>query len=299
MHAGLSGWAIAEDDGFDFCDMKEVPLLGLVAAGQPYQAFAVDETLSVPTTMWGGKSVFALRVQGNSMIDEGIHNGDYLIVEPRGTADNGQTVVAEIDGCVTVKKYFREADGRVRLQPANPEMLPLIVRGKQVRVIGVVTGVLRKFGFGERHTASAPLERPKSVSESAARGDQHVRRKPLECGRERAMETTPAAGRGKPPRSSRPVQDPAVIDLAVNVIDTQLNRWNAAIAHARQERRLRRHLTQMEELARDLQALRDWCARTNKPGLRRALLAEANKVIRRMQRFASVTPVRLPDLVLH
>jgi hypothetical protein len=55
----------------------------------------------------------------------------------------------------------------------------------------------------------------------------------------------------------------------------------------------------MEELGRDLQALRDWCARTNKPGLRRALLAEANKVIRRMQRFASVTPVRLPDLVLH
>jgi repressor LexA len=253
MHAGLSAWAIAED-GVEFCGMEEVPLLGIVAAGEPYQAFAVDETLSVPTTMWGGKSVFALRVQGNSMIDEGIHNGDYLIVEPRGTADNGQTVVAEIDGCVTVKKYFREADGQVH--------------GKEVRIIGVVSGVLRKLGFSERHAASAP---------PARRG-----------------EPTP-----KPAPPRRAFEDPAEIDLAVNVIDTQLNRWNAAIAHARQERRLRRHLTAMEELGRDLQALRDWCARTNKPGLRRALLAEANKVIRRMQRFASVTPVRLPDLVLH
>ena len=76
-------------------------------------------------------------------------------------------------------------------------------------------------------------------------------------------------------------------------------RWNVAITHAKQDRRLRRHVTQMEELGRDLQALRDWCARTHKPGLRRALLTEANKVMRRMQRFASVTPVRLPDLVLH
>src|SRR5512143_361319 len=158
MDMGQSSWAVAEEDGFELCGMEEIPLLGVVAAGEPYQAFAVDETLSVPTTLWGGKSVFALRVQGNSMIDEGIHNGDYLIVEPRATADNGQTVVAEIDGCVTVKKYFREADGQVRVQPANPEMLPLIVRGKEVRIIGVVTGVLRKFGFGERHAASAPAE---------------------------------------------------------------------------------------------------------------------------------------------
>ena len=238
-----------------------------MAAGEPYQAFALDETLRVPTTLWGGKSVFALRVQGNSMIDEGIHNGDYLIVEPRATADNGQTVVAEIDGCVTVKKYFREANGQVRLQPANPEMLPLIVRGKDVRIIGLVTGVLRKLGFAERPVAPAPVMRRSAPAVSPAR--------------------------------SRPQQDTASIDLAVNVIDSQITRWNAAITHAKQDRRLRRHVTEMEELLRDLQALRDWCARTHKPGLRRALLTEANKVIRRMQRFASVTPVRLPDLVLH
>jgi repressor LexA len=267
MDPGLSGWATAEEDELEFCEMEEIPLLGVVAAGEPYQAFVVDETLSVPTTLWGGKSVFALRVQGNSMVDEGIHNGDYLIVEPRATAENGQTVVAEIDGAVTVKKYFREADGQVRLQPANPEMLPLIVRGKDVRIIGLVTGILRKFGFGEKHGTTAPI----------------VRR---------------TASVAPPPRP-RPTEDTASIDLEVNVIDSQIARWTAAIAHAKQDRRLRRHVTQMEELGRDLQALRDWCARTHKPGLRRALLAEANKVMRRMQRFASVTPVRLPDLVLH
>jgi repressor LexA len=265
MDAGQSSWVVAEEDAFEFCGMEEIPLLGVVAAGEPYQAFAVDETLSVPTTLWGGKSVFALRVQGNSMIDEGIHNGDYLIVEPRAVAENGQTVVAEVDGAVTVKKYFREVDGQVRLQPANPEMLPLIVRGKDVRIIGLVTGVLRKFGFGEKHAAPAPVVR-----------------------------------RSAPPSPRpRPAEDTASLDLAVNVIDSQIVRWNSAITHAKQHRRLRRHVTQMEELGRDLQALRDWCARTHKPGLRRALLGEANKVICRMQRFASVTPVRVPDLVLH
>ena len=270
MDAGQGGWALTQEDEFECCDMEEIPLLGVVAAGEPYQAFAVDETLSVPTTLWGGKSVFALRVQGNSMVDEGIHNGDFLIVEPRAVADNGQTVVAQIDGAVTVKKYFREADGQVRLQPANPEMLPLIVRGKDVRIIGVVTGILRKFGFGEKHAATAVGPPVQSVP-------------------------PPTKAR----RAVRPVEDTASIDLEVNVLDSQLIRWNAAIAHVKQDKRLRRHVAEMEELGRDLQALREWCARTHKLGLRRALLAEAHKVIRRMQRFASVTPVRLPDLVLH
>lgn len=260
-------------DEFEVCDMGEIPLLGVVAAGEPYQAFAVDETLSVPRRLWGGKSVFALRVQGNSMIDEGIHNGDYLIVEPRPTAENGQTVVAEIDGCVTVKKYFREPGGQVRLQPANPEMLPLTVRGKDVRIIGIVTGVLRKLGFGDQPSVSAGAERP-----------QHSAVSPVAA---------------KASRPGRAPADTASLELAVNVIDSQLIRWHAALDHARQEKRLRRHVPQMEELGRDLQALRDWCARTSKPGLRRALIAEANKVMRRMQRFASVTPVSLPDLVLH
>ena len=254
-------WATAAEELFDLCDTMAIPLLGVVAAGQPYEAFAIEETLNVPTTLWGGKQVFALRVRGHSMIDEGIHNGDYLIVEPRQVADNGQTIVAEIDGCVTVKKYYRDNAGQVRLQPANAEMLPLIIRGEHMRIIGVVVGILRKCGFGERRTPAA-----------AADG--------------RDAQPTPVPHR--PPAASG---DDASIDLAVNVIDGQLARWNAAIAHAQQDRRLRHQVVQMAELGRDLQALRDWCARTHKRGLRRALIAEANKVMRRMQRFAPVTPV--------
>lgn len=269
MEAWQDSWT-AVDGGFDICETMEIPLLGVVAAGEPYQAFALDETLSVPTTLWAGKQVFALRVRGSSMIDEGIHHGDYLIVEPRAVADNGQTVVAEIDGCVTVKKYYRESDGQVRLQPANPEMLPLVVRGKDVRIIGVVAGVLRKFGFAEKQGGAEP-DVPVPSRERAA-----------------TLPSRPTPGGNE-----------ASLELGVNVIDSQLIRWNAAIDHAKHDRRLRRHVVQMEELGRDLQALRDWCARTQKPSLRRALITEANKVMRRMQRFASVTPVQLPDLVVH
>jgi repressor LexA len=266
MDAAYDTWAEA-DEAFEWCNMIDIPLLGAVAAGEPYQAFPIDETLSVPTTLWGGRHVFALRVRGDSMIDEGIHNGDYIIVEPRQTADNGQTVVAEIDGAVTVKKYHRETDGSIRLEPANPEMLPLIVRGEHVRIIGAVAGILRKFGFGETRPQAAARPRP-------------------------------AVPRPSPSKPRRPVDD-ASIDLEVNAIDAQLVRWNAAMAHAQQDRRLRSHVPEMAEIGRDLQALRDWCARTRKPGLRRALIDEANKVMRRMQRFATVTPVQLPDLVLH
>src|SRR5262245_30723967 len=117
MEGWQDDWATGIGDGFELADTVDIPLLGVVAAGAPYEAGTVHETLSVPTTLWGGKQVFALRVRGTSMIDEGIQHGDYLIVEPRQAADNGQTVVAEIDGCVTVKKYYRDNEGRVRLQP--------------------------------------------------------------------------------------------------------------------------------------------------------------------------------------
>src|SRR5581483_1163220 len=77
---------------------EDVPLLGAVAAGVPLQAFTVEDVLTVPPGMWSGRKVFALRVRGTSMIDEGIRDGDHLIVEPRERADDGQTVVAEVDG---------------------------------------------------------------------------------------------------------------------------------------------------------------------------------------------------------
>src|SRR5438093_3719596 len=124
-----------------------VPRLGTVAAGLPFQAFPVEGTLKLPAGLWGGRSVFALRARGSSMIDEGIRDGDYLIVEPRETAEVGQTVVAEVNGGVTVKRLCREKDGQIRLQPANPDMLPLVVAAERVRIVGVVVGVFRRQGF--------------------------------------------------------------------------------------------------------------------------------------------------------
>jgi repressor LexA len=142
-----------------------VPLLGAVAAGVPFQAFPVEGVLELPAGFWNGRNIFALRVRGASMLDEGIHDGDYLIVEPRERAESGQTVVAEVDGAVTVKRLFREKDGRVRLQPANFEMLPLVIGAERVRIVGAVVGVFRRQGF--RSTATP---RPRPTRAGAADG---------------------------------------------------------------------------------------------------------------------------------
>jgi hypothetical protein len=139
---------------------QRVPLLGTVAAGRPIEALPVEGVLDLPGGLWSGRKVFSLRVRGTSMIDEGIRDGDYLIVEPRPTADSGQTVVADVDGAVTVKRFFREKDGRVRLQPANPDMLPLIVAAGRVRLVGIVVGIFRRQGFARPSTPRARPRRP-------------------------------------------------------------------------------------------------------------------------------------------
>jgi peptidase S24-like protein len=133
-----------------------IPLLGEVAAGLPFQSLPVHGVIEMPPGFWNGRKVFALRVRGTSMIDEGIRDGDYLIVEPRETADSGQMVVAEVDGGVTVKRLVCERGGRIRLQPANPEMLALVVPADQVRVIGAVVGVFRRHGFRAPRPRPAP-----------------------------------------------------------------------------------------------------------------------------------------------
>ena len=95
----------------------------------------------------------------------------------------------------------------------------------------------------------------------------------------------------QPPRArARPQKEAAeesTLDLAVNALDTQLARWKTTLDAARRQPRLRKQLAAMEELGRDLQSMRDWCARTTKPSLRRALLAEANRILRKMQKFGA------------
>jgi repressor LexA len=124
----------------------EIPLLGLVAAGQPIEAILSNEVISIPADMLGRGRTFALRVRGDSMIDENIADGDYVIVESRQTAANGQVVVALVDGAeATVKRFYQEAN-QVRLEPANAAYSPIVVSpADRVRVQGAVVGLIRKY----------------------------------------------------------------------------------------------------------------------------------------------------------
>lgn len=123
----------------------DLPMLGYVAAGMPIEAVATAETIAVPEDLVGKRETYVLRVRGDSMIDEQIRDGDYVIVEDRKMADNGEMVIALVGGSdVTLKKFYRE-NGRVRLQPANPAMQPILVDASQVQVQGVVVGVMRKY----------------------------------------------------------------------------------------------------------------------------------------------------------
>ncbi|HXB56050.1 MAG TPA: transcriptional repressor LexA [Vicinamibacteria bacterium] len=124
----------------------ELPLLGRVAAGTPIEAIESTETIYVPEDMLGRGETYVLQVKGDSMIDEQIRDGDYVIVENRKVARDGEMVIALLEGeNVTLKKLYREADGRVRLQPANARMRPILVDEGDLRVQGVVIGVLRKY----------------------------------------------------------------------------------------------------------------------------------------------------------
>jgi repressor LexA len=125
----------------------ELPLLGAVAAGLPIEAIEQQESLSVPPDMVkSGKENFVLRVEGESMIDEQIRDGDYIVVSSQETANDGQMVVALVGGdSATVKKMYREPDGRIRLQPANPAMAPIVEEASNVQIQGVVVGVIRKY----------------------------------------------------------------------------------------------------------------------------------------------------------
>lgn len=134
--------------GNDDEDMAEIPILGRVAAGQPILAVEnATDTVKVDRVLIGGhREVFGLRIVGESMIEDGIFDGDYVFVKKTPSAGNGDIVVAMIEGEATVKRYYPEGD-RIRFQPANSNMSPIIVRRsdfKSVDIIGIVVGVYRK-----------------------------------------------------------------------------------------------------------------------------------------------------------
>ena len=125
--------------------LSELPFLGRIAAGRPIEALPGDEYLPVPShLLQGDGDHYVLRVAGESMIEEGIHDGDFVIVRSRQLAEAGEMVVALIDGEATLKRYFPEGE-RVRLQPSNEAMKPIRVAAERLRIQGVAVGLMRKF----------------------------------------------------------------------------------------------------------------------------------------------------------
>ena len=123
----------------------EIPLQGYVAAGDPIEAVVSPETVAVPENLTGTRTTYALRVRGQSMIDEQIRDGDIVIVEDRKTAENGEMVIALLDASEATLKTFHRERGRVRLQPANPAMEAIVVDAGRVQVQGVVIGLMRRY----------------------------------------------------------------------------------------------------------------------------------------------------------
>jgi len=125
--------------------VTELPLVGRIAAGRPLESVEDRETISL-SDFTRSKNVFVLKVKGESMVEDHILDGDFVVVEPTQVANNGEIVVALLHGEeATLKRFYREGAGRVRLQPANAEMEPIRVAANDVKIQGRVLGVLRKY----------------------------------------------------------------------------------------------------------------------------------------------------------
>lgn len=124
----------------------DLPLVGTIAAGAPIEAVPTAETITVPSDMVAGRGrTFVLKIQGDSMTGEHIREGDYVVIEERQTARDGETVVALVDGSdATLKRFFRDG-AMVRLQPSHPTMQPILVPADRVQVQGVVVGLIRRY----------------------------------------------------------------------------------------------------------------------------------------------------------
>jgi repressor LexA len=126
-------------------EARDVPLHGLIAAGEPIEAVRANEVVAVPEDMIGRRDVYVLKVRGESMVDEQIREGDYVIVENRTDPRNGEMVVALLNGeNATLKKFYREKN-QIRLQPAHPTMKPIFVDEEDLAIQGVVVGLMRKY----------------------------------------------------------------------------------------------------------------------------------------------------------
>jgi repressor LexA len=123
----------------------DLPLFGVVAAGSPIESLPDDERVAVPSDFLRSGDHYVLRVRGDSMIDDGVHDGDLVVVQRKQSASDGEMVVALVGGEVTLKRIYRESDAMVRLQPSNPQVPVLIAPASDVEVQGLVVGLLRRY----------------------------------------------------------------------------------------------------------------------------------------------------------
>ena len=131
----------------DEVESVEVTVLGTVAAGELIEVVPYDQKISIPKNIVGRFEAYALRVEGHSMVDDNIQHGDYIIIEVRENAENGETVVVIVNNeKVTLKKLYIEQDC-IRLQPANSRMKPIILHNHEIRILGVVGAVIRKYRY--------------------------------------------------------------------------------------------------------------------------------------------------------
>jgi len=123
----------------------ELPLFGVVAAGSPIESIPDEERVFVPASFLRSGEHYVLRVRGDSMIDDGVHDGDLVVVQQARSAADGEMVVAMVADEVTLKRIYRDGASRVRLQPANPAVAALLLPAREVQVQGVVVGLLRRY----------------------------------------------------------------------------------------------------------------------------------------------------------
>ena len=145
-HKARSLEIIADEKLPDEERSTKLPLLGNIAAGSPIEAVENREEIDLEQMFHSRNGVYVLRVRGESMIDDHLCDGDYVVIERRENARNGEQVVALLDtGEATLKRYYKESGGKVRLQPANKSMEPRIVDAGRLKIQGVVIGVLHSY----------------------------------------------------------------------------------------------------------------------------------------------------------
>lgn len=134
--------AILSEEKLEVNNFVNIPLVGQIAAGSPILAIEnIEDNFNLPSKLFKGGDLFMLKVKGDSMIETGINNGDYIVVKKQNYAENGEIVAAMWNDEATVKRFFKE-NGRIRLQPENPSFKPIIV--DNVDILGKVVGLIRK-----------------------------------------------------------------------------------------------------------------------------------------------------------